>query len=44
MQIVNGLSGHGFKFVSALGELAAQKANQEEITTDLSAFKLNRFE
>lgn len=44
VQIVTGLSGHGFKFVSALGELAAQKANQEEITTDLSAFKLNRFE
>ncbi|WP_264758647.1 hypothetical protein [Fructobacillus cardui] len=38
------LSGHGFKFASVLDELADQKAAQEEITTDLSAFKLKRFE
>lgn len=44
VQFVTGLSGHGFKFASVLGELAAKRANQEEITTDLSAFQLKRFE
>ncbi|MCF9046679.1 N-methyl-L-tryptophan oxidase [Acinetobacter nectaris] len=43
IQIVTGLSGHGFKFVSVLGWLMAQRALGKAIDYDLSAFRLNRF-
>lgn len=40
---MTGLSGHGFKFVSVLGWLMAQRALGKAIDYDLSAFRLNRF-
>ena len=41
--VVAGLSGHGFKFTSVLGELAADLAMSEQIPFDLSFLKLARF-
>ena len=41
--IVAGLSGHGFKFTSVLGELAADLATDEQLSPDLSFLKLSRF-
>lgn len=41
--IVAGLSGHGFKFTSAIGEIASQLAC-ERSPFDLELFKINRFE
>ncbi len=40
---IGGLSGHGFKFATVLGEIAAQFAQQKTPEFDLSAFALNRF-
>lgn len=40
---IGGLSGHGFKFATVLGEIAAQFAQQQTPEFDLSAFALERF-
>jgi N-methyl-L-tryptophan oxidase len=40
---IGGLSGHGFKFATVLGEIAAQFAQQQTPEFDLSAFALDRF-
>lgn len=42
--IVAGLSGHGFKFTSVLGELAADLATSREIPNSLSFLRLARFD
>lgn len=44
MLIVSGLSGHGFKFASVLGEIAAGFALGEHSAFDLSPFSLRRFD
>lgn len=41
--IVTGLSGHGFKFASVLGEIASQFAADKLIEFDLTPFSLARF-
>ena len=41
--IITGLSGHGFKFASALGEIACQFALGKKSAFDLSSFSLSRF-
>lgn len=41
--IITGLSGHGFKFASALGELASQFAQNKPFSFDLTPFRLSRF-
>ncbi|MFG1172990.1 N-methyl-L-tryptophan oxidase [Erwiniaceae bacterium CAU 1747] len=41
--IITGLSGHGFKFVSVLGEIAAQFAAGKASEFDLTPFTLSRF-
>ncbi|WP_410016582.1 N-methyl-L-tryptophan oxidase [Sodalis sp. C49] len=41
--IISGLSGHGFKFASVLGEIAAGFAAGRESGFDLSPFRLRRF-
>lgn len=41
--IITGLSGHGFKFASVLGEIATQFATNKSSQFDLSAFSLSRF-
>lgn len=41
--IINGLSGHGFKFASVLGEVAVAFAQDKPIPFDLSPFSLSRF-
>ncbi|MEJ4043511.1 N-methyl-L-tryptophan oxidase [Erwinia sp. SLM-02] len=41
--LITGLSGHGFKFVSVLGEIAAQFAADESHHFDLAPFRLSRF-
>ena len=40
---IGGLSGHGFKFATVLGEIAAQFAQQQTPAFDLSPFALARF-
>ena len=42
--IVSACSGHGFKFASAIGEIAAQLALGEHGDVDLSPFRANRFD
>lgn len=42
--IITGLSGHGFKFASVLGEIACQFALGQKPAFDLSPFVLSRFE
>ena len=42
--IVAGLSGHGFKFASVLGELASQMALGREPAFDISPFAITRFQ
>ena len=42
--VVSPCSGHGFKFASAIGEIAAQLAMGEQSWLDLSPFSLKRFE
>ncbi|OUW83797.1 MAG: N-methyltryptophan oxidase, partial [Saprospirales bacterium TMED214] len=42
--IVAGLSGHGFKFASALGEIASQLALGLPMPFDLAPFAIERFE
>ncbi|WP_312052594.1 N-methyl-L-tryptophan oxidase [Pantoea brenneri] len=41
--LITGLSGHGFKFASVLGELAAEFAQQKPFSFDLTPFRLSRF-
>ena len=41
--IVAGLSGHGFKFTSVLGELAAELSTERPISVDLAFLRLSRF-
>lgn len=41
--LLTGLSGHGFKFASVLGELAAEFAQQKPFSFDLTPFRLSRF-
>ncbi len=41
--IVAGLSGHGFKFTSVLGELAAELAMERPISVGLDFLRLSRF-
>ncbi|WES70146.1 N-methyl-L-tryptophan oxidase [Superficieibacter sp. HKU1] len=42
--LITGLSGHGFKFAPALGEIAVQFAKGESSEFDLSPFSLARFQ
>lgn len=44
MLIISGLSGHGFKFASVLGEIAADFALGREAPFDLTPFSLARFD
>lgn len=41
--VITGLSGHGFKFSSVLGEIVSQFAQGQPSEFDLSPFKLSRF-
>jgi N-methyl-L-tryptophan oxidase len=41
--VISGLSGHGFKFASALGEIAALFAQDKAPPVDVSSFGLKRF-
>ena len=41
--MVAGLSGHGFKFTSVLGELAADLASEQRLPPSLSFLQLSRF-
>ena len=41
--LVSACSGHGFKFASALGEVAAQMALGENVDLDVSQFTVGRF-
>ena len=41
--LVSACSGHGFKFASVIGELAAQLCLGEECDVDISHFRANRF-
>lgn len=41
--IIGGLSGHGFKFASVLGEIAATFAQNHNLPFDLKDFSLSRF-
>ncbi|ADP12223.1 N-methyltryptophan oxidase [Erwinia sp. Ejp617] len=41
--VISGLSGHGFKFASVLGEIAAQFAQEKQSEFDLTPFSLSRF-
>lgn len=43
LMVITGLSGHGFKFASALGETAALFAQDKKAPTDLTPFSLKRF-
>ncbi len=43
VMFISGLSGHGFKFASALGEAAAYFAAGKEFGVDLSRFRMSRF-
>ncbi|MFI8418085.1 N-methyl-L-tryptophan oxidase [Serratia sp. NPDC078593] len=43
MMVISGLSGHGFKFASVLGEIAALFAQGKAASFDLTPFALNRF-
>ena len=41
--LITGLSGHGFKFASVLGEMAADFAQDKKSDFDLTPFRLSRF-
>ncbi|AJJ61944.1 N-methyl-L-tryptophan oxidase [Yersinia aldovae] len=43
IMVVSGLSGHGFKFATALGEVASLFAQDKPSPIDISAFSLARF-
>lgn len=42
--LITGLSGHGFKFASVLGEIAANFAQGKNNDFDLTPFRLSRFQ
>ena len=42
--LITGLSGHGFKFASVLGEIAADFAQDKKSNFDLTPFRLSRFQ
>jgi monomeric sarcosine oxidase len=42
--VVAGLSGHGFKFVPLLGDVAAKMVTGQDLPFDLSRFRANRFD
>jgi N-methyl-L-tryptophan oxidase len=41
--VISGLSGHGFKFASVLGEIAALFAEDKIPPVDITPFSLKRF-
>jgi glycine/D-amino acid oxidase-like deaminating enzyme len=41
--VIAGLSGHGFKFTSVLGEVACQLATTGSTSLDISLFRIDRF-
>ena len=41
--LVSACSGHGFKFASAIGEIAARMALDDALDFDISHFRANRF-
>jgi len=43
VMVITGLSGHGFKFASAFGELVTEFAQDKPLSIDISAFSLSRF-
>ncbi|USS84921.1 N-methyl-L-tryptophan oxidase [Fructilactobacillus myrtifloralis] len=43
IQLVTGLSGHGFKFASVLGQIVADRAAHQPEPFDLTPFRLQRF-
>ncbi|WP_429971844.1 N-methyl-L-tryptophan oxidase [Fructilactobacillus sp. Tb1] len=43
IQVVTGLSGHGFKFASVLGKIVADRAQNKADEFDLEPFRINRF-
>lgn len=43
LMVITGLSGHGFKFASVLGEIAALFAQNKTIPWDITPFSLQRF-
>ena len=43
LMVISGLSGHGFKFASALGEIAALFAQDKAPPVDVASFGLKRF-
>lgn len=43
LMVITGLSGHGFKFASVLGEVAALFAQDKTLSVDVSPFSLKRF-
>lgn len=43
LMVITGLSGHGFKFASALGEIAALFAQDKTSPLDITPFNLQRF-
>ncbi|WP_431222704.1 N-methyl-L-tryptophan oxidase [Serratia sp. L9] len=43
LMVITGLSGHGFKFASVLGEIAALFAQDKTSPLDISPFNLQRF-
>jgi monomeric sarcosine oxidase len=42
--VVAGLSGHGFKFVPLLGDIAAKMVTGQELAQDISRFRADRFD
>ncbi|WP_395320135.1 N-methyl-L-tryptophan oxidase [Fructilactobacillus frigidiflavus] len=43
IQVITGLSGHGFKFASVLGKIVAQRAQGKADEFDLNPFRIDRF-
>ncbi|USS93586.1 hypothetical protein M8332_01665 [Fructilactobacillus ixorae] len=43
IQLVTGLSGHGFKFASVLGQIVADRAAHQPENFDLTSLRLQRF-
>jgi glycine/D-amino acid oxidase-like deaminating enzyme len=41
--VVAGLSGHGFKFTSVLGEIASELVMEKQIELDIELFAFSRF-
>ncbi|MBW1606100.1 N-methyl-L-tryptophan oxidase [Lactobacillus sp. Sy-1] len=43
IQVITGLSGHGFKFASVLGEIVVKRAQNRDVEFDLTPFRIDRF-